>query len=239
MMRLSKVAAGVALAFAAGAASSATVTSMTIEEVGTAWGGGTSAGSNTGGGHFYFTQAVSVPNGDSSAAGADFTSDLGPITNGTAQSSASGSGSGGAGAAFTSGFTFLGEQFEPYTSGTALAADHDGAALTIDMSGWGGFYQAFGGLDFPNLAPDGGAGTNGEVLVVSASAIGDAGPNQFYYSLDWTHNITADENAFFAGNVADWHLEGIGTVVPIPAAAWLFGSAIVGLVGVARRKKTA
>ena len=26
-------------------------------------------------------------------------------------------------------------------------------------------------------------------------------------------------------------------VVPIPAAAWLFGSALLGLVGVARRKK--
>ena len=90
MISLSKVAAGVALALAAGAAHSVAVTSMTIEEVGTAWGGGTSAGTATGGGHFYFTQAVSVPNGDDAgAAGASFTSDLGPITNGTGQASAS------------------------------------------------------------------------------------------------------------------------------------------------------
>ena len=27
------------------------------------------------------------------------------------------------------------------------------------------------------------------------------------------------------------------TVVPIPAAAWLFGSALLGLVGISRRKK--
>jgi hypothetical protein len=28
-----------------------------------------------------------------------------------------------------------------------------------------------------------------------------------------------------------------GTVVPVPAAVWLFGSGLLGLVGVARRKK--
>jgi hypothetical protein len=31
---------------------------------------------------------------------------------------------------------------------------------------------------------------------------------------------------------------GVATVVPIPAAAWLFGSGLLGLVGVARHKKT-
>lgn len=30
-----------------------------------------------------------------------------------------------------------------------------------------------------------------------------------------------------------------GTVVPVPAAAWLFGSGLLGLVGIARRKKAA
>ena len=29
------------------------------------------------------------------------------------------------------------------------------------------------------------------------------------------------------------------TVVPVPAAVWLFGSGLLGLVGVARRKKSA
>ncbi|MGB5298098.1 MAG: VPLPA-CTERM sorting domain-containing protein [Thiogranum sp.] len=30
-----------------------------------------------------------------------------------------------------------------------------------------------------------------------------------------------------------------GNVVPVPAAAWLFGSGLLGLVGIARRKKAA
>ncbi len=29
-----------------------------------------------------------------------------------------------------------------------------------------------------------------------------------------------------------------GTVVPIPAAIWLFGSGLIGLIGIARRKKS-
>jgi len=30
-----------------------------------------------------------------------------------------------------------------------------------------------------------------------------------------------------------------GAVIPVPAAVWLFGSGLLGLVGIARRKKTA
>jgi len=41
------------------------------------------------------------------------------------------------------------------------------------------------------------------------------------------------DNAAFAQNVAEW----VATAtVPIPAAAWLFGSGLIGLVGMARRK---
>jgi hypothetical protein len=41
----------------------------------------------------------------------------------------------------------------------------------------------------------------------------------------------------FAGFNFNFNLQGSMTVVPIPAAAWLFGSGLLGLVGVARRKK--
>ena len=38
------------------------------------------------------------------------------------------------------------------------------------------------------------------------------------------------------GNVSAFRAELVGTVVPIPAAVWLFGSGLLGLVGFARRK---
>ena len=49
-------------------------------------------------------------------------------------------------------------------------------------------------------------------------------------SISW--NVDVDE---------DWHGIQIGigsSVVPVPAAVWLFGSGLIGLIGIARRKKT-
>jgi hypothetical protein len=55
--------------------------------------------------------------------------------------------------------------------------------------------------------------------------------------------------AGFAAWTAQWYLSGSGTTsgahsvqvsaVPVPAAVWLFGSGLLGLVGIARRKKKA
>lgn len=48
-------------------------------------------------------------------------------------------------------------------------------------------------------------------------------------------------SAGFTGWTAQWHQQGSGTytAVPVPAAVWLFGSGLLGLVGIARRKKKA
>ena len=46
-----------------------------------------------------------------------------------------------------------------------------------------------------------------------------------------------------AGCVSDYYIDNISvefgeaSAVPVPAAAWLFGSSLLGLVGVAKRKK--
>ena len=59
-------------------------------------------------------------------------------------------------------------------------------------------------------------------------------------------NDYVQDNPFFAAHVADFVADGItsayfgggiSTPVPLPPAAWLFGSGLPGLIGVARRKR--
>ena len=51
---------------------------------------------------------------------------------------------------------------------------------------------------------------------------------------------TSFYNPLVGGSSLGFRLTSLGpiNVVPLPAAAWLFGSALVGLIGVARRQKT-
>jgi hypothetical protein len=233
-----------------GTANAASVVSMTIEEIGTASGGlGTSTnGGSTplNGGIFFFSNTVSNPpvaNGSANSPAVNFVSagsTDGKITNGTTQQNndfSLGFAWGGAGTAFSFLPNSAGSSLTCATagtgcSGTGLVASHAGTTLTIDLSSWGGWYKPFN-FQFP-LFPD-------TAATVTASALGAGSLNadQFYYTMDWSHLITAAENGFFAGNIADWHVEGIGTIaaVPVPAAVWLFGSGLVGLVGIARRKQ--
>lgn len=50
-----------------------------------------------------------------------------------------------------------------------------------------------------------------------------------YTSISWSSNVYEDFHAIQIGVES--------TVVPVPAAVWLFGSGLIGLVGLARRKK--
>ena len=53
---------------------------------------------------------------------------------------------------------------------------------------------------------------------------------------DWTLFIS-DNEGLDTGQFDSWEIN--VTVVPVPAAVWLFGSGLIGLIGIARRKKTA
>lgn len=59
------------------------------------------------------------------------------------------------------------------------------------------------------------------------------------YYLNYAGTVPAGDPSGFGGVQYYLHLEGNVTVaaVPVPAAVWLFGSGLVGLVGVARRKQ--
>ena len=71
----------------------------------------------------------------------------------------------------------------------------------------------------------------GEILPLGA------GLYDFSYSL-WSNAISTEP----FGGTWDYTLTfevGAASVVPVPAAAWLFGSGLIGLIGVVRRNKAA
>ena len=126
----------------------------------------------------------------------------------------------------------------------------NGGAFTVGASSaqaqWGGVYFPLGELNAANEVCN---GTNnsgcGFSMTGTINNVGTDG--SFDFILRGQHNIspwedTAGGNASasgFAGWTAQFQVAGhfTPTAVPVPAAVWLFGSGLVGLVGVARRKK--
>lgn len=103
-------------------------------------------------------------------------------------------------------------------------------ASTIDLN-LGGYYANWNGTNF--LQGTDSSGANG----TSTSANGSTSGNTF--DLEYSSYISGGA---FDGQTGFWHLQGTfeeAPEVPVPAAVWLFGSGLLGLVGVARRKKAA
>lgn len=97
---------------------------------------------------------------------------------------------------------------------------------------------------------DGGGTTTFEAFDSNGISLGNIGPVSIA-----TSGVSGqtDEDRFFgatnpngvasffisnsSGGIEVDHLQYGGAVIPIPAAAWLFGSGLIGLIGIARRKK--
>lgn len=100
-----------------------------------------------------------------------------------------------------------------------LEVTGSGNTRNVDMSGW---MVAWDGISL-----DMGAGS--PAIINNNDGIWGNGNDTLDYSA-----ITA--NGPFAGVTYGLHMVGSYTPVPVPAAAWLLGSGLLGLMGVARRK---
>lgn len=102
----------------------------------------------------------------------------------------------------------------------------------VDMSGWTVYWGAGGAADVDiNM----GAGPGEGVIACTSGTMTCASGET--YTLDYETVVPAGQP--FENVPYQLHLEGTVNPVPVPAAVWLFGSGLLGLVGVARRRKAA
>ena len=117
------------------------------------------------------------------------------------------------------------------TSPTVILNDDGAGNVLLDFSGWEWTWN----LQTWNLGSGAWDGNpNGVALMTCENdcANGDA------YSL--TYSATFPSTPFgLEGVQYSLSLTGVISSVPVPAAIWLFGSGLLGLVGMARRKKAA
>lgn len=116
-----------------------------------------------------------------------------------------------------------------------------GNTATVDFSGWNVTWNGI-----PSI-PMGSGAWNGNAEGVAEITCGVDCTNGDTYNLMYSATVPAGDPSGFGG--VAYYLNLAGTisggditapaVIPVPAAVWLLGSGLIGLVGVARRKKAA
>lgn len=148
-----------------------------------------------------------------------------------------------------------------YSSSPTTVLSATGNTATIDFSGWGVTWNGIPAINMGGGSQDCGTASDGictqtdpqtgavtdiagifdngtsiaDVTCAVDCAVGDT------YTLTYAAVVPQADPSNFGGVAYELNLVGTvgAAVVPVPAAVWLFGSGLLGLVGVARRRTSA
>ncbi len=117
---------------------------------------------------------------------------------------------------------------------TEVGSTANGFMKTLDFSGWNVTWNGIASIpmggDTANFAADTGLATI--TCSIASCSVSST------FTLDYSGHTECDGTVGGScGVLYSLHLEGQVSAVPVPAAIWLFGSGLLGLVGMARRKK--
>lgn len=128
-------------------------------------------------------------------------------------------------------WTFFGNTGMHFTEEPITIISITGDTMLLDFSGW---RREWSGI-VSDLGGDASLGDTGIAEVVCSI---DGCPVGSDYVLSYSYHIRSDDQTGFNFVEQYLRLEGTIEAIPVPAAIWLFGSGLLALMGVAKRKKT-
>jgi len=117
-----------------------------------------------------------------------------------------------------------------------ISAGDDGTGdgiASLDFSGW---TVTWNGIPAINMGSGANSLANNPDGIAVLSCELDCSVGELF-TLDYSATVPLGDPSNFGGVQYALHLEGVITTVPVPAAIWLFGSGLVGLLVTARRKR--
>lgn len=105
-----------------------------------------------------------------------------------------------------------------------------GNTASVDFSGWRWMFYGIGGINMGGGAWNG--NPNGEALITCGVNCGSGDT----YTLQYSATVPLGDPSSLGGYQYRLTLQGTVSAVPVPAAIWLLGSGMLGLIGFARRK---